>query len=329
MVENGFLWSLNSFKIGDWEIPFMGLLILGCSLVLLFILIKLFGKIIRNRLKLKGIPPDMYNGIKFFLKIFIAFGISILLTYLLNIPEKYIVLVSGIVATAISFASVKAINNFIAGIWITLTSPFHVGDYVKIGSKEGLIIEISLNYTKLMHQDKNITMIPNIECLKSNITNFTISTTWFADEISKLETQIGDIQGKKIKHDEAALNIKHLKQKLERLKVNYNQIKEIQKAISKKGFESDKGHSKYVNDDRMVRYTCSVALRRNPSRNSRLLEKICDKWTKEFEIRPKFIILGVDAFINYSFIIITPDPMDIIEYMDDFYKDIYKKLYTE
>ena len=324
MAEGDFLWTLDSFFVGEWEIPIMGLLILGITLILLFILSKLFSKIIGKRLRVKGISPDMYNGIKFFLKIFIAFGIVILLTYLLNIDKKYIALISGIVGTAISFASMKAINNFIAGIWITLTTPFGVGDYVKIGNKEGLIIEISLNYTKLMYQDKNITMIPNIECLKTNLVNYTISTTWFADEIFKLESQIQDVKEDKIKHNDDVLNFKHQKQKLERMKKNYEQIKEIQDAIDEKGPNLNKKHSKYVDDDRIVRYTFSVGLQRTPSRNSKHLEEICEKWAKEFEIQPKFMILGVDSHIHYYFIIITPDPMDIIEYLDDFYKTTYK-----
>ncbi len=329
MAEGDLLWDLDSFFIGEWEIPFMGLLILGISLISLFILTKLISKIIGKRLRVKGISPDMYNGIKFFLKIFIAFGIVILLTYLLNIDKKYIALISGIVGTAISFASMKAINNFIAGIWITLTTPFEIGDYVKIGSKEGLIIEISLNYTKLMYKDKNITMIPNIECLKTNIINYSISTTWFADQIFKLESQIKDAKEEKIKNDEDVLNFKHQKQKLERMKKNYEQIKEVQNAIDEKEPNLNKKHSKYVDDDRIVRYTFSVALPKNPGKNFKHLEEICKKWAKEFEIQPKFIVLGVDAHIHYNFIIITPDPMDIINFMDDFYKDIYKYLYSD
>jgi len=329
MEEGDFRLILGSFKIGEWVVPIMGLLILGITLILLFILSKLFSKIIGKRLRVKGISPDMYNGIKFFLKIFIAFGIVILLTYLLNIDKKYIALISGIVGTAISFASMKAINNFIAGIWITITVPFQVGDYVKIGSKEGLIIEISLNYTKLMYQDKNITMIPNIECLKTNLVNYTISTTWFADEIFKLESQIQDAKEDKIKHDDDVLDFKHQKQKLERMKKNYEQIKEVQNAIDEKGHNLNKKHSKYVDEDRIVRYTCSVALQRTPSRNSKHLEEICEKWAKEFEILPKFSVLSIDSHINYNFIIITPDPMDIINFMGDFFIDIYKKLYTD
>ncbi len=329
MAEDGFLWNLGSFIIGEWKIPYMGLLVLGIIFVLLFILSKLFMRIMKKRLRLKGIPPDTYNGMKFFLKIFIAFGIVILLTYFLNIDKKYTALISGIVGTAISFASMKAINNFIAGIWITMTSPFKIGDYVKIGSKEGLIIEISLNYTKLMYQDRNITMIPNIECLKSNIINYTISTTWFADEIFKLESQMEDVIVESLKNDKEVINFRHQKQKLERMKNNYKQIKEIQATFDEKGLKHNKKHSKYVDDDRIVRYTFSVALPRNPSRNFKHLEEICQKWAKEFEIQPKFIALGIDAHIHYYFIIITPDPMDIIDFMDDFYKDIYKKLYTD
>ncbi|MCK5343361.1 MAG: mechanosensitive ion channel, partial [Candidatus Heimdallarchaeota archaeon] len=294
-----FIETWGYFSIGDWEIPFMGLLMLVVSLIAIYLLSKLFTKIFTSRISMRGLSPDMFNALRFFLKIFVAFIIAYLFTFLLNIDPKYIALVSGVIATAISFASMKATNNFIAGVWITLTRPFHVGDYIKIGSTEGLVVEISLNYTKVMFKQKNVTMIPNIQCLKSNIINYTISITWFAKQIAKLENQIVTVkrvQLKKKKTDEkGVINLMHLEQKLTRLKSNYTQMTAIQQTIEERKSVMNKIHSKYVDDERIVRYTFDIALARTPQRNKRLLEEICEKWTKEFEIMPTFKILGMDA----------------------------------
>jgi small-conductance mechanosensitive channel len=329
-----FIESLGYFWIGTWDIPIMGMLMLVVSLILIYLISKIFNKIITSRISMKGLSPDMFNALRFFLKILVAFIIAYLFTFLLNIDSKYIVLVSGVIATAISFASMKATNNFIAGVWITLTRPFHVGDYIKIGSTEGLVVEISLNYTKVMFKDRNVTMIPNIACLKTNIINYTVSITWFTKQIEKLENQIVAVKKKQAKKnlDESAkekLNLKHLEQKLTRLMSNYTQITAIQQIIEERKSAMSKIHSKYVDDERIVRYTFDIALARTPQRNQRLLEEVCEKWTKEFEIKPTFKILGMDSHLKYHFTILTPDPMDILNFMDNFYVDIYKKLYAK
>jgi hypothetical protein len=327
-----FIESLGYFWIGEWDIPITGFLMLLVSLIGIYFVSKLFSRIIKSRISMKGLSPDMFNALRFFLKIFVAFIIAALFTFLLNINPKYIALVSGIIATAISIASMKATNNFIAGVWITLTRPFHVGDYIKIGKNEGLVVEISLNYTKVMFKDRNITMIPNIQCLKSNIINYTISITWFAKEIAKLEDHLKTIKRvhlKKSPDESAKLTLKHLEQKLTRLRTTYTQIKAIQQIIEKKRSTSDKIYSMYVNEERMVRYTFDIGLARTPQRNNRLLDEICEIWAKEFEFKPTFKILGIDSHLRYHFMILTPDPMDILDFVDDFYQDIYTKLYAK
>ena len=125
------------------------------------------------------------------------------------------------------------------------------------------------------------------------------------------------------------LNLKHLEQKLTRLMSNYTQITAIQQIIEERKSAMSKIHSKYVDDERIVRYTFDISLALTPQRNKRLLEKVCEKWTKEFEIKPTFKILGMDSHLNYHFTILTPDPMDILNFIGDFYQDIYTTLYKK
>ena len=251
----------------------------------------------------------------------------------LKIQSNYILIVSGIVASAIAFASMNAINNFIAGLWILVVRPFSIGDYINIDGSEGLVTEISLNYTKLKHIDETISLIPNINCINTSIVNHSISKKWLDQYITRLEkTQI------KLNH---ILN----KEEKPQFKVLYeikNELSQVNEILNKmEDFEQnffikDDGerienipHSKYVQKNKIVRYVLELNLDKKVNRNEKLLEEICQKWTKKFLIKPYWQLYGADFYVFYRFILLTPDPEFIIKYLGDFIKDIYKAVYTE
>ncbi len=60
-----------------------------------------------------------------------------------------------------------------------------------------------------------------------------------------------------------------------------------------------------------------------------LISQITILQAKEFELKPTFKILGIDSHLRYHFMILTPDPMNILDFVDDFYQDIYTKLYAK
>jgi len=78
--------------------------------------------------------------------------------------------ISTFSGAAIGFASTQTLGNFFAGIYTIVTKPFLVGDYVAIGENEGLVKEITINYTRLHTPAHNILRIPNREVLNSEIT---------------------------------------------------------------------------------------------------------------------------------------------------------------
>jgi len=73
---------------------------------------------------------------------------------------------------AIGFASTQTVGNFLAGLYIMISRPFMVRDYVKIGDVEGEVREITINYTKIYTPTYNITEIPNRKVLDSIILNY-------------------------------------------------------------------------------------------------------------------------------------------------------------
>jgi small-conductance mechanosensitive channel len=64
------------------------------------------------------------------------------------------------------------VGNFLAGLYIMISRPFMVMDYVRIGDIEGEVREITINYTKIYTPTHNIMEIPNRKVLDSTILNY-------------------------------------------------------------------------------------------------------------------------------------------------------------
>jgi hypothetical protein len=122
-----------------------------------------------KRLKLE---PHVENILKLVSRIFIvAIGLVILLS-VYGMPTEWFVGVSALSGAAIGFASTQTVGNFLAGLYVMISRPFMVGDYVRIGDIEGRINEITINYTKVYTPTYNVTEIPNRKVLDSTIINY-------------------------------------------------------------------------------------------------------------------------------------------------------------
>ena len=84
--------------------------------------------------------------------------------------------VSAIGGAAVGFASQKTIGNFVAGIFLMAARPFKVGNYVQIGTVEGIVSEITINYTKIITSANNIVSVSNLQILDRDITNYLYET---------------------------------------------------------------------------------------------------------------------------------------------------------
>ena len=81
--------------------------------------------------------------------------------------------VAALFGTAIGFASTNTIGNLLAGLYLMILRPFAIGDYVifpTIGA-EGIIQEISINYTKLAMRTGNSQLITNNQLLTQTVIN--------------------------------------------------------------------------------------------------------------------------------------------------------------
>lgn len=147
--------------------------------IILLIASGVMTRILRHRAMKAGVPPDAVNGLVLATRLVFLY-IAILALFVILPPE-----ISGfflgafggaslLLGTAVGFAVGQAVRNLVSGLYVMFSRPFHVGDYVRISTVEGIVQEISLNYTKLLQPDETSLLVPNNTVLESSITNFWI-----------------------------------------------------------------------------------------------------------------------------------------------------------
>ncbi|PLX83333.1 MAG: mechanosensitive ion channel protein MscS [Desulfuromonas sp.] len=80
---------------------------------------------------------------------------------------------TGVVGLVIGFAFRDIMENFLAGILISLRNPFQGGDLIEVAGHLGVVQKVTARGTVLMDLDGNHVQIPNSTIYKSTILNFT------------------------------------------------------------------------------------------------------------------------------------------------------------
>ncbi len=81
--------------------------------------------------------------------------------------------VAGIAGIALGFAFRNIVENYLAGILLSLRNPFSTGDAVGIEGVSGKVIRLTSRDTVLMTFDGNHLRIPNSKIITSTLTNYT------------------------------------------------------------------------------------------------------------------------------------------------------------
>ena len=151
------------------------LLLIAAGLVIVIVVLvadRLVRRAISRYSKRLKLEPHVENIFKLTARIIIfAVGVIAFLS-LFGMPTEWFIGVSALTGAAIGFASTQTVGNFLAGLYIMMSRPFMVRDYVKIGDVEGEVREITINYTKIYTPTYNITEIPNRKVLDSTILNY-------------------------------------------------------------------------------------------------------------------------------------------------------------
>ena len=153
--------------------PAMRLVVGLISLAAIAIIYKILSRSITSTAKRLELDPHIQNSFRLILRVVMIIAALITMLTVYELPTEWFIGSSALVGAAIGFGSSQTINNFIAGLYVIVSRPFKVKDYVRIGDVEGQVEEISINYTKLYTPSFNLLVIPNLQVMTSKILNCT------------------------------------------------------------------------------------------------------------------------------------------------------------
>ncbi len=84
-------------------------------------------------------------------------------------------LITGLGLTGLTFAlaAQDTASNFFSGVMILIDKPFHVGDWISVGTIEGVVEEINFRSSRVRTFDNALITVPNNKLSNDSITNWT------------------------------------------------------------------------------------------------------------------------------------------------------------
>lgn len=113
--------------------------------------------------------------LKSFLKFFIYFSAGAIILKEIGFDITPLIAGAGVVGFAIGFGAQTLVRDLISGFFIILENQFAVGDKVSISGITGIVEEVTVRYTKIRGENKELHVIPNGSI--SQVTNYGSETS--------------------------------------------------------------------------------------------------------------------------------------------------------
>jgi hypothetical protein len=175
---------LSPFGFGNYAI-FVAII---PFLAIIYIVYLVVVRAVKISFRKAGISREASSGVVFGIRlVFFAIALIAILSLTNAIAGSGVVALGALLGTAIGLAFSQAMSNLLGGIYVLGARPFRVGDYVVIGDAEGLVMEITLNYTRLLQKNHTRLNVPNSKVVTSNVKNFRVRVD---DYITERELQV-------------------------------------------------------------------------------------------------------------------------------------------
>lgn len=123
----------------------------------------------RVKLTRGGVPP-LLRGLAVAVLAFT--GLFILLNWSFpTLSFTPLFVTSGVVSIVLGFALQDLLSNLTAGIVLSLERPFKVGDWIRVGTLEGEVVDLSWRATRIRTRDHDHILLPNSLISREAVTN--------------------------------------------------------------------------------------------------------------------------------------------------------------
>ncbi|MBD3408236.1 MAG: mechanosensitive ion channel [Candidatus Lokiarchaeota archaeon] len=152
-------------------------------LITLYIAYLIIARSIRISFKKAGFPREAITGVIFMVRL-VFFGIALIAGLAVTnlIAGEGVIAFGALTGTAVGLAFSRSLSNLVSGLYVFASRPFRVGDYIRLGSKEGIVQDITLNYTRIRRPDATIELIPNSDIVESKLVNFRVRADEYLEQ---------------------------------------------------------------------------------------------------------------------------------------------------
>lgn len=226
-----------------------------------------------------------------------------------DIQTNAILGLSALFGTSIGFALALVTGNIVGGLYLIAVRPFGIGDLIQVKGTTAIVLEIGLNYTRLLQIDGTILRIPNKSLLDANVVICSL--------------KVGDIQDRA--QQGLAIGFKSLIEDLEETGTTSSTFSRVGDLIGE-----------VLSDKEIVRYPLTVEIPKNsiaPGTKASVvyerMEELVDRWEQKFGYRPKFYFSKYVFRMYTTVVIIADTPRHIFNELPRFLEDLYKTVFKE
>jgi small conductance mechanosensitive channel len=151
-----------------------GFSLLGAMLVIIagLLVAHWVGKLLFNWLSRRQMEPPVRMLLTRVVKLLIIALAGLIAIGTLGVQIMPLVAGLSVVGVGVGLAMQGVLGNLVAGLLIIFTKPFRVGEYIEIIGVQGLVDQIELFNTVLLHPDRSRIVIPNRKIIGEVLHNY-------------------------------------------------------------------------------------------------------------------------------------------------------------
>jgi len=132
-----------------------------------------------------AITPHQREVAHHAIQVFVLVPAAGFIIALWGIPVSNIFLGAGVLGIVLGFAARKTLSGILSGFVILFARPFEVGDWIRLGDREGIVTDITVYNTQIRTFNEEHILVPNDSVTENEIVNYSKT-----DRL-RLETAVG------------------------------------------------------------------------------------------------------------------------------------------
>lgn len=174
-VAGWFEKALFGFEIGSMRISVTTVVIAILIFMAVFTVAKAFQSWLDGHvLGAAGVDESVRNSVRTGVG-YLGVGVAVLLAVsYTGLDFSNLAILAGALSVGIGFGLQSIVNNFVSGLILLAERPIKVGDWIVVGTDEGIVRRISVRSTEIETFDRANVIIPNSQLISASVKNWTL-----------------------------------------------------------------------------------------------------------------------------------------------------------